>query len=280
MVGHAKGTLPKDGQFSTKMKFSDRQGPAHGAAQCICNHLRNNNVLTRNFKKAAAVGCCLLLALTLGSRPDECAAATIIGPSATLSSLLVPETTLVVGDKTFSNFGYLFGGDMPPPTSVNVTGIIDNDGNYGIRFQGAFMDLPSTLGGSDALITYDVEAGENFLISDAHVQGNPNVLGPIGSMSVTETFLPLGAGGEYTMEIYDDENSNSAQLVDVTFFTPPTKKLNVQKDILGLALPGGGSATMSMVDQTFSQIQIPEPATPMLLFGTALAIGSRRRRRR
>jgi hypothetical protein len=68
--------------------------------------------------------------------------------------------------------------------------------------------------------------------------------------------------------------------VDVTFFTPPTKKLNVQKDILGLALPGGGSATMSMVDQTFSQIQIPEPATPMLLFGTALAIGSRRRRRR
>ena len=242
--------------------------------------LRLCNVLNYRFDKTAAVAETIVLALVLAST-DFCSAATIIGPSVQLSTLLVPSATMVVGDKTFSEFGYSFTGDMPPATMVNVVGILDDEGNYGIRFQGGFMDFSSTIGGSDALIDYMVEAGDGFLISDAHLAGNPNVLGNNGgSMSVTETFLPLGANGEYTLEIYDDEFSNTAQLTDVTFFIPPVKKMSVQKDILGFTVPGGGTATMSMVDQTFSQIPIPEPATSLLLIGSALALGYRRRRRR
>jgi hypothetical protein len=104
-------------------------------------------------------------------------------------------------------------------------------------------------------------------------------MGNVGAINVTETFLPLGQGGEYTMEIFDDENSNTAQLMDVTFFDPPVKSLNVQKDILGVALPNGQSVTLSFVDQTFSQVVIPEPITMVSLVSGFAAIGVARRGR-
>jgi hypothetical protein len=204
----------------------------------------------------------------------------IVGPTATLESLLAPGATMVVFDKTFSDFEYTRTGDMPIAANINVTGIQDDDGNYGIRFQGGFMDLPlSTPGPSDALIEYVVTAGDNYLISDAHLAGNPNVLGNVGSISVTETFLPLGQAGEYTMEIFDDENANIAQLMDVTFFDPPVKSLNVQKDILAVALANGQSVTLSFVDQTFSQVIVPEPITLVSLVAGVLALGVARRGR-
>ena len=43
------------------------------------------------------------------------------------------------------------------------------------------------------------------------------------------------------------------KLTDVTFFNPPVRKLNVQKDILVIATPQSQTVTMSFVDQTFSQ---------------------------
>ena len=88
---------------------------------------------------------------------------------------------------------------------------MDNSGNFGIEFQGAFVDLPSSQGGSDAKIAYHVAVADptKFLISDAHLAGNPTLLGTTGSISVTETFLPLGAAGEHTMKIYADESVGS-----------------------------------------------------------------------
>ena len=68
-----------------------------------------------------------------------------------VSTLIVPGGTIVVGDKTFTNFGYTFTGDMPGPVGVNVVPITDDAGNFGIRFQAALIDLPSSVGGSDAL---------------------------------------------------------------------------------------------------------------------------------
>lgn len=226
-------------------------------------------------KRALMVGN-LMLATAIGPGTATSWAATIIGSPVALSTLLQPDQTMTVGDKTFSEFEYTFTGEMPGPTLVNVIPIQDDDGNYGIRFQGGFMDLPSSPGASDALITYMVEAGEGFLISDAHLQGNPNALGATGSISVTETFLPLGQQGEYTMEIFDDENLEEAVLVDWVYFLPPVKKLNVQKDILAIAVNTGQSVTMSFVDQTFSQI--PEPATVLLLITGVLVIGIGHRR--
>jgi hypothetical protein len=239
-------------------------------------------MLSRKNRKFATVMGSLLVALAVGPSINTCQAATIVGPTVTLASLLDPGDTLVVFDKTFSKFTYTPTGDMPVAANVTVTPIQDDFGNYGIRFQGGFMDLAlNTPGPSDALIEYMVEAGPGYLISDAHLMGNPNVMGEFGAVNVTETFLPLGAGGEYTMEIFDDENANTAQLMDETFFIPPVQGLNVQKDIAAFAPPNGMAATLSWVDQTFSQVRvvIPEPVTVVSLISGVVAIGLCRRGR-
>jgi hypothetical protein len=240
-------------------------------------------MMRQRLKRIATYGILLLSMLALPWHAST-SAATIIGTPVALSTLLVPGSTIVAGDKTFSNFSYLTTGDMPPATLVNVVAITDNAGNFGIRFQGAFIDTTGVVGGSDALINYKVTADATHLISDAHIEGNPARLGPFGSMSVTETFLPLGANGQFTMKIYDDQNVTPPKLVDNTVFTTPVQSLTVQKDILGLAKvnptdPNGpNTVTLSFVDQTYSQITIPEPAAALLMFGGVFGLSALRRR--
>src|SRR3954469_4376309 len=240
-------------------------------------------MMRQRLKRVTSYGVLLLGMLALPWHASS-SAATITGTPVALSTLLVPGATIVSGDKTFSNFSYLFTGDMPPAALVNVVAITDDTGNFGIRFQGAFIDTTGAVGGSDALINYKVTADATHLISDAHIEGNPARLGTLGSMSVTETFLPLGANGQFTMKIYDDQNVNPPKLVDNTVFTTPVQSLSVQKDILGLAKVDAQSpnapqtVTLSFVDQTYSQITIPEPATAMLMLGGVLGFGALRRR--
>jgi hypothetical protein len=240
--------------------------------------------MRRQFNRSLAGRAALFLIIGVSAWTATCSAATIIGTPVVLSTLTVPGATILVGDKTFSSFNYTFTGDMPPAALVNVIPITDNAGNFGIRFQGAFIDTTGAAGGSDALITYNVTADATHLISDAHLEGNPARLGTLGSMSVTETFLPLGANGQFTMKIYDDQNVTPPKLVDSTVFTTPVKTLNVQKDILGLAKvdqqsPNGPqTVTLSFVDQSFSQIVVPEPATVGLLFAGAFGFVLMRRR--
>lgn len=219
------------------------------------------------------------------------AAIIFLADSVPLSTLINnPQAQIIAGDKKFTGFGYDFTNDMPAAAGVNVRPILDDlgdldptTGNYGLRFQGAFMDLVSSPGGSDALITYMVEVTDPLkVIKTAHISGNPNLIGPNGSISVTDTFLPLGQNGEYTMEIYDDENFPTPKLVDWTTFNPAVTKLNVQKDILARAVVGtggaGNTATISFVDQTYGQIPVPEATTVTLaLIGLVSAAGFRRR---
>ena len=239
---------------------------------------KGNAIMFRQLRRTTAVTClCSLVAVLAWSATAP--AATIIGNPVLLSTLTVPNGTIVVGDKTFTNFTYNFTGDMPPSTVVNVIPITDDSGNFGIRFQGAFIDTTGVAGGSDALITYTVTAGAGRLISDAHLQGNPSLLGTQGSISVTETFLPLNQVPPYQMTIYADQNLGT-KMVDQTAFTP-IKSLNVQKDILALAkLPSGTgppqTVTMSFVDQTFSQV--PEASTLMLSLIGCVGLGLKRRR--
>jgi hypothetical protein len=217
---------------------------------------------------------------------SSCSAATIIGTPVTLQSLL-DGGMIMSGDKTFTNFTYLFTGDMPSPLLVNVVAIQDDAGNFGIRFQGNFTDTSATVGGSDALIEYKVTPDALHLISDAHLQGNPALLGGVGSIGVTETFLPLGQAGEYTMTIYDElvpdpqnpgMNIRLTKLVDWVDFAPPVMMLSVQKDIAALAQPGQPSVSISFVDQTFSQIIIPEPSAGLLVACVGLGLTMLRRR--
>lgn len=199
-------------------------------------------------------------------------------PIASLDELL-GGGEIVNGDKRFAEFTYGASGDMPPADRVNVFRIIDDHGNLGLRFQGAFIDIDSTDNdASDALITYTVEALDpNMLITDAHIFGNPNVLGDAdtGSISVTETFLPPSLAN-FTGEIFDDPAGAGLQRLDWVIFDEPVRSLQVFKDIAARA--GEGTATLSFVDQTFSQIPEPSTVTLMMVGLAGIAFAGRRKR--
>ena len=198
----------------------------------------------------------LLLALSASWLASTSHAGTILPNPApvTLSSLLAQGATYTVGDKKFSGFSLPVDRRHASRRRSQCRPDHRRGRQLWHSIPGSVCRLALLAGRLRRLITYMVEALDpNKLISDAHLAGNPTLLGTQGSISVTETFLPLGPGGEYTMKIFDDE-SVGQKLTDQTFFNPPVRKLNVQKDILVIATPQSQTVTMSFVDQTFSQM--------------------------
>jgi|GEM_PF-1060278 len=202
--------------------------------------------------------------------------------SARLSDLLGPDDYLVIGDKVFDRFTYEMSGNMPPATNINVVGSLE-DGKVKIRFQGAFMDVYDLVGGqtaSDATISFRVTAGPGQLISGVLLAANTAVLGdPMtaqGSASVVETFLEDIA--DVSLGVFDIK-PGSKLLMDSVEFPQHYQSLNVQKDILLSAATLGTLATVSFIDQTFTQV--PEPAGLILLMtGLCGVLAFRWRRRR
>ncbi len=189
----------------------------------------------------------------------------------TLDNLLGTTDFISVSGLQFDSFEYARTGDMPPPSAINVLAITDSEGNAGIRFQGGFVDS-SADGASDALIEFSVTATGPW-ISDAHLTGNPDLLGGEGLASVTETFIPVTTND--SISIYD--NGTIEQLSDMIIFDTPVQQLQVQKDIVLLASTNSAGAAISFVDQSFSVV--PEPASYAgLLLGAISLLALRRRR--
>jgi hypothetical protein len=193
-----------------------------------------------------------------------------------------PTAGIIVGDKVFTGFSYSRIGDMPVASDVLVLGFKDPDGNWGVSFHGTFVDLP---GGSfsDALIRFQVEvdaeaAAQGWLISDAHLFIGGVGAGDESFFTVDETFL----GKNETLNAYYSTLGPgvNSQLSDSTIFTTPVTKLNVTKDIFASAAEGGFlPARATVIDQSFSQTVVPEPATLALAGMSGLAMVAIRRRR-
>jgi hypothetical protein len=192
---------------------------------------------------------------------------------ATPLSVLIenPEATIVVGDKEFSDFSYSFTGDMPDASRIEVIAITDSEGNFGLRFQGAFIDLTTT-GGSDALIGYTVSVlDQGQSITGANLAGNPTLLSCVGSISVVDTF---DFDPELRLQIFADRPGAGTQSTDFVEFEP-AQSIRVLKDILAFATKG--SVTLSYVDQTYRQVSVAEPATLLLIGVAGVALARRRR---
>lgn len=201
--------------------------------------------------------------------------------SVVLSDLLNGEFPgIVVGDKKFTNFTYMTTGDMPDGSMVNVTGLFVG-GNYGVRFQGGFKDLfDNSNESSDALIEFTVSVVDpsRYLISDVHLSGDPS-LSASGSLNafaeVVESFP--GDFDNLQLRIQNDLNG----LIGAAEIDPlpiPVESLRVSKDIQLLSIERV-RASISRIDQTFSQIEVPEPTTTLLFVVAVMASATVRRRR-
>lgn len=189
---------------------------------------------------------------------------------------------VVVGDKTFDEFFYsTIGADMPDPENINVFGFEDADGNFGVSFHGIFIDLPGG-GPSDALLRFTVSvtedaAAQGFRISDANLFLGGLGLGDDSFFSVDESFQE----NDETLNVFGTTLGNGpeeTQLSDGVFFDELYTKLRVTKDIFALAGDNTNQPVRTtVIDQSFSQEVIPEPAT-IGLVGLALiglALGKR-----
>lgn len=251
--------------------------------------LRFDTRTMKAFVAMAAVAC-----LTFNSASAAIVDLTPAGGNGSQSATSVLLSDLIadvtggakVGDKIFTGFGYSKIGDMPNPNQINVLGIKDVEGNWGITFHGSFIDLPGN-GPSDALVRYMVEveflnAQQGIRITDAHLNLAGVGAGDEGFLSVDETFAGFNNNtlSVYFSNIGPTHPPADAKLSDVTLFNPGVTKLNVTKDIFALAADNSSQITRATaVDQSFSQTGIPEPTCMVMLGISGLALVGVTRRR-
>jgi hypothetical protein len=191
--------------------------------------------------------------------------------SGTLGDLVSNNGSLTVGDKTFSNFGYIgslgAGAALAQQAAgLTVTAVQVSPTLYHLDFAGGLMvnnlgDMFNTLLG-DILLSYTVTVNNPlqpiFMIDQAYtpnglpVQGNQIIIGETvwnGAVSANSTLTlnPL------------DFVDPTPEAGDNLMLIPPQLLLNVKKDIVISAAPGQ-LVGLSYVQQSFHEV-VPEPTT-------------------
>ncbi len=218
-----------------------------------------------------------------------CAAAITLGAASGVKAATVslgdliddPAASLTVGDKRFDQFSYTAGGEMPAAENVTVSTFTDAGGNFGLLFNGAFVD---GVGGeaSDAVIRYRVSVTDpQAVITGANLTANFEVDADNGAFgSIIESFLTQS---QKFLEVYSGDGGTVEE--DSTEFEQSFTALYVQKDILLHGREDGEGAAVDEITQTFTQgpdgggepIPIPEPAAISMLALAAAGLMARRR---
>jgi len=176
----------------------------------------------------------------------------------TLATLETPGNFAIVDNLEFSNFEYVATPPGSPPlaSGVTVSPFQTIPGETGITFKGGFFAAAGTI--VDYAFTYKVTALSGT-ITDAYLALTGGVFGGTGSISVGET-IRNAADGAFLGSM---EASIPGLLVTSTSWTPGVTSILVTKDVI--LVGGSQGATVSIIDQGFSQTVIPEPASMALL---------------
>jgi hypothetical protein len=216
-------------------------------------------LISRNL---GAAGRLLVLFVALGlplglPTTTKAAVTNLTGGAFVPLDFLITGNQAQVGDKLFSAFTFVANGDFPTnfnAHSLNVIGIQDTFGNFGIRYQGGIS--PNLGGSGDIFLTYTVDVTDpGFLISDLHLAYNGSQISAV----IEQAFVSGNPNPVATLQV----NNPPPVFHDMVLVTPPQQELQIQKDIFVRSLDG--VTLISNIDQTFSQAQIPEPSTVVLV---------------
>lgn len=199
-----------------------------------------------------------------------------------LSELLTGQVpSVTVGDKKFSLFQYVPAGDMPAAADISVFGFQDGDGNYGLSLHGVFWDLGTDAMSSSATLEYEVDVNNEGqeppkVISDAHLfLGGPGT-GLQSDVSVEESF----AQAMETLHVYSSTTVQPPEVLsDWVDFSQTYPSLQVTALISAFSASPSQPARASIIDLSYSQTEVPEPSSALLvlLAGASAAIFRSRR---
>lgn len=229
------------------------------------------------------IGICVgLLALSAANLP---AAPLLLEPGGdgyTLSEIMDAGGARV-GDKVLADFRYTALGTseatVPEANQIVVHGVLDGE-EYGVTFAATWA--VGSAGQLDARLGFSVTADDPFLVSDASL-GIDDYAAENAQILVTEDVWAtdpeqgpadlLGAMQAYYV-VFGVSDANLSSHVDFTSLAQ--KQVWVVKDIALGSFDSSGSASLGLIQQTFSQV--PEPLTLGLLSVGGLVLLRRRRR--
>jgi len=220
--------------------------------------------ITRLAGLAAFVAASLLLA--------ESSRAAVLPLPNSVANLL--GNSAVVGDKTF-NFVSYTGTGTNPVTAANITVNPQTGPPIGIEFAAPFVATPNTVNSNDSLIQYTVTSS-GLPITAVNLFSNGNAIGS-GFVEVVESVFTNNNGvkGTFLGQIAVVGGGTATLNLGAGFASLFIVK-DIQYDVLGTT----GTASISAIDQTFTQA-IPEPASVVMMgLGLVGAIGVVRLRRK
>src|SRR5271169_1030806 len=193
------------------------------------------------------------------------------GGSINLATVIGNGLSVLDGDKLFGNFFFSYndtdGITSDDLTMSNVTlTTVSNVIGFGLQFQQPLLAVGPVI--KDITLQYSATVtNSSNLISDIHLDINGSAGN--GGLGTVSEFAFVGGIGATTVGHLQASVPVSSNDVASANIVPPVTQLWVQKDVI---VTGGnaanGFASISVIDQTFSQVS--EPST-MLLVGLGLA---------